>query len=90
MFYKLLVEHSRDFSRYTVDRGVLQFVEPTRTGETHSLDLSFSKEEMDEFAQLVESVYMCITSLRLPSVESYPPTLAGVLAFEDDIRNDRC
>lgn len=87
MFYKLLVEHSRDYSSYTVDMGVLQFVEPTTNGRIISLDLTFSKEDLDNFSALIEKVYSCITSLHLPSTADYPQTFAGVLAFEQDLIN---
>jgi DNA helicase-2/ATP-dependent DNA helicase PcrA len=53
MFYKLLVEHSRDYGNYEVNRGVLQFVEPTKSGEILSLDDDFSHNELDDFRRLV-------------------------------------
>jgi len=85
LFYKLLVEHSRDFSNYTVAKGVLQFVEPTPGGRIVNLDLSFSTDELAEFARLVERVYDLIISLNLPDTSGYPATYAGVKAFEADI-----
>lgn len=85
LFYKLLVEHSRDFSNYTVTKGVLQFVEPTPGGRIVNLDLSFSADELDQFARLIEKVYELITSLTLPDTSEYPATYAGVKAFESDI-----
>lgn len=86
MFYKLLVEHSRDYSGYSVDLGVLQFVEPTPGGDIIALSLSFDPAELDEFSYLLQNVYRLITTLTLPDISSYPPTFAGVQAFEDDIR----
>jgi len=85
LFYKLLVEHSRDFSNYTVTKGVLQFVEHTPGGRIVNLDLSFSADELDQFARLIEKVYELITSLTLPDTSEYPATYAGVKAFESDI-----
>jgi DNA helicase-2/ATP-dependent DNA helicase PcrA len=82
MFYKILVEHSRDFNTYTVNRGVLQFVEPTATGQILALDDDFSNAELDEFKKLVAAVYARITSLDLPSTDEFEPTYKGVLAFE--------
>lgn len=86
MFYKLLVEQSRDYSNYKVTQGVLQFVEPTQSGQVISLDLSFDETELNDFTQLVERVYGMITNLELPGCSQYPQTYAGVLAFEDFIR----
>lgn len=85
MFYKLLVEHSRDYSDFTVTSGVLQFVEPTPSGQVVRLDLSFDKEELERFADLIERVYSMIVTLTLPDISTYPATFAGVQAFEADI-----
>lgn len=85
LFYKLLVEHSRDYSEYTVEKGVLQFVEPSRAGQICSLELSFDQEELERFSKLVEAVYSKIVTLDLPDVTDYPPTLAGIVRFEDDL-----
>jgi len=85
MFYKLLVERSRDFADYTVTSGVLQFVEPTTSGQILSLDLTFDDQEMAEFAELVEHVFRLICSLELPDISDYPQTYTGTLQFEADI-----
>src|SRR6185437_1735172 len=45
MFYQLLINHSRDYNKYTFEKGVLQFVEPTRTGEIVSIDATFTDDE---------------------------------------------
>lgn len=90
MFYKLLVEHARDYTRYDVAKGVLQFVEPTLAGEVVSLDLSFNNADLQNFSNLVEKVYECITALRLPDTSLYASSYAGVLSFEEDLRNGMC
>ena len=82
MFYKLLVEHSRDYSNYTVTTGALQFVEPTQSGQIVRLDISFSDGELSEFKLLVETVYKRIVNLSLPDINEYPQTYTGVRAFE--------
>jgi DNA helicase-2/ATP-dependent DNA helicase PcrA len=82
MFYKLLVEHSRDYANYTVERGVLQFVEPTKSGEIIALDATFDHEELDRFARLIQKVWHCITELHLPDTSQYDPSYKGILAFE--------
>jgi DNA helicase-2/ATP-dependent DNA helicase PcrA len=89
LFYKLLVEHSRDYSSYTVTTGVLQFVEPTPGGRIVNLDLSFTADELKEFAELVTRVYELILSLRLPDTSEYPASYVGVKAFEADILDGR-
>ncbi len=85
MFYKLLVENSRDYSNYTVTEGVLQFVEPAKEGDIISLSASFAREELHEFRQLLEAVWAHIVNLNLPSTEGYEPNYKGILQFERDL-----
>jgi ATP-dependent DNA helicase UvrD/PcrA len=85
MFYNLLVGHSRDYSRYTFDRGILQFVEPTPAGEIIALEASFSHDELQEFTQLIQKVWHHITALDLPDTSQYDPSYKGILAFENDL-----
>lgn len=85
MFYKLLVEHSRDFASYRVDAGALQFVEPTADGDIVTLTTDFADDDLEEFTTLVETTYRLITALTLPDVSRYPQTYAGVRAFERDV-----
>ena len=83
MFYQLLCEHSRDYAKYEFDGGVLQFVEPDTQGVIHSLDETFSKDELAHFTQLIGAVWRCIAELELPEVSDFEPTIKGILAFED-------
>lgn len=83
MFYQLLCEHSRDYSKYHFDGGVLQFVEPDDRGEIHALQETFSSEDIEHFTKLIKAVWHCITTLELPDVSEFEPTLKGIIAFED-------
>jgi DNA helicase-2/ATP-dependent DNA helicase PcrA len=85
LFYKVLVERSRDYSDYTVTEGRLAFIEPAKTGEIVILDATFSKEEIERFSQLVEKVWDKIIALDLPDVSKYDSSLKGILAFEQDL-----
>lgn len=82
LFYKLLVEHSRDFSDYTVEEGVLQFVEPTSGGSIHSISLRFEPDEIKDFMRLVLTVWQRITTLDLPDVNRFSADYNGILEFE--------
>lgn len=88
MFYKLLVEHSRNFRSYTVETGVLQFVEPTRSGDIIGLTATFSTEELAEFSLLLQKIWHCIKTLQLPNTDHYDPTYKGILQFEADLLSD--
>lgn len=82
MFYKLLVENSRDWHEYTVEKGSIQFVEPTPGSTIRQLDLEFSAGEMAAFSQLVAAVFQRIIQLDLPDTSSYAQNYAGMLEFE--------
>jgi DNA helicase-2/ATP-dependent DNA helicase PcrA len=85
MFYKLLVEHSRDYNQYTVTNGCLQFVEPTARGEILSLEACATAEELDTFRKLIEVVWRKIMALDLPDTAGYDQSYKGMVAFEQDL-----
>lgn len=86
MFYKLLIENSREWSDYTMANGVLQFIEPTKAGEIIDLQLSdIDSEELERFKQLVQAVWKHVHALKFPDTSSYSQDIKGVLAFEDDL-----
>jgi DNA helicase-2/ATP-dependent DNA helicase PcrA len=83
MFYKILVENSRDYQHYSVTHGQLAFIEPARSGEVIVLGTDFTTEEIVRTEKLITAVWNHVAVLDLPDISSYPPTLAGLLAFED-------
>ena len=85
MFYKILVENSRDYSSYTVTGGQLAFIEPARSGEVIILNTNFTPEEIERTKKLIGAVCTHITDLNLPDVSNYTPTLKDLIRFEDDI-----
>jgi DNA helicase-2/ATP-dependent DNA helicase PcrA len=85
MFYKLLVEQSRDWHGYIVTSGRIEYVEPTLGGDIISLDTEFSSSEQERLQQLIAAVWRHIITLDMPDVSGYEPTLKGILAFEQDL-----
>jgi DNA helicase-2/ATP-dependent DNA helicase PcrA len=85
IFYKILVENSRDYNRYTVTSGQLAFIEPARSGEVIVLTTDFTPEEVERTKKLICAVCEHITALNLPDVSTYAPTLADMIRFEDDL-----
>lgn len=85
LFYKILVENSRDFGKdYFVKKGVLEFLEPLR-GKIISLSLEISKEEVERLKILINAVYRKIVSLNFPDIGKYSKDIKGVKNFEDDL-----
>lgn len=86
LFYKLLIENSRDWRRYTMDEGVLQFVESDGTGQIVDLRLSdINEQELERFKLLIQAVWKRIMALDLPDTSSYEQSYSGILAFEEDL-----
>ncbi len=85
MFYKLLVEHSRDYGNYEVESGTIQFVEPTPAGSIVALDVSFDQEELTIFSKLIQAVWQNITTLNFIDTASYDKSYKGILAFEEHL-----
>ena len=88
MFYQLLVESSRDYGNFTFTGARLQFVEPDiKTGDILSLEDTFSREELAEFARLIGVVWRKITTLELPDISGYSADYKGMVQFEEDLLN---
>jgi len=84
-FYKLLVEGSYEFGDYHVDDAYLEFVEPDSAGKIVDLHTSFDSTEASRMKRLISAVWKHILELNFPDVSHYPPTIKGVLAFENDL-----
>ena len=85
MFYNLLTLHSRDYAKYAFEKGVLQFVESTPSGDIVALEATFTADELERFSRLVGAVWHKITTFDLPDTSSYEPSYKGILAFEEDL-----
>ena len=87
LFYKILAENSSEYHNFTVTKGCLAFVEPTKAGETSILELDFANlgEELERTRQLIEAAWRHIITLDLPDTSHYTQDLKGVLAFEQDL-----
>ncbi|MDN5275887.1 MAG: uvrD [Candidatus Saccharibacteria bacterium] len=83
MFYKLLLEGSRDYGTYEVKGGILEFVEPDKTGEVRSLILQYDDDELERYKRLIGAVWEHIVVLDLPDVSAYDLSYKGILAFEE-------
>lgn len=80
--YKIIIENSRSFRGYTVEKGILEFIEPDQNGVINTLELTFNDNELVRTKKLLQAVWRLVQALEFPDVSSYPPTLAGVKQFE--------
>lgn len=82
MFYKLLVESSREFSKHQVAQGTLIFIEPNETGKISKLNISYTSEELETFKKLIEVVWRHIMATDFPDTSHYDQSYKGILSFE--------
>lgn len=86
MIYKMLIENSHSYKGWKVDKGVLEFVEPS-DGETEikTLELDFSSTDSEPLQKLIAAVWQHIKTLDFPDISEYPKTINGIRAFEQDL-----
>jgi hypothetical protein len=85
IYYKLLVENSRELSgKLKVDKGRLDFIEP-RNGKIISLEKKITQEEVERIKKLISVVYHKIMNLDFPDVSKYSKDADGIRAFEEDL-----
>ncbi|GAB4143265.1 MAG: hypothetical protein OHK0017_00440 [Patescibacteria group bacterium] len=87
LFYKLMVENSRDFGgKYEVDRGALEFLETKPDyPEVVILEAGLNKDDAEVLQKLIEAVYSRIITLDFPRIDRYDPSLDGIKHFVDDL-----
>lgn len=84
MFYKLLIENSAEYEGYSVDLGIIHFVEPLDDG-IKTLSLEYNESELKEFTELIHIIWQHIQNLEFPDVSKYENNLRGSLNFEKDL-----
>lgn len=84
MFYKILIERSRDYGDYKVFKGDVEYMEPNK-GQFVSLPLYFEDEEVKKLERLIEVVYDKIVNLEFPDVTPYKSLHDGTDIFIEDL-----
>ena len=87
IFYKLLVEGSRDYSKYKVNKGYLEFLAPTTENEILLLPYEITTTDVDRLKKIIIAVHAKIQALDFPNVSKYEKSLNGLIAFENDLIN---
>ena len=91
IFYKILVENSREFGgKKKVVKGVLDFVEPRNTdNKIITLDTFITDEKTEKLKQLISKVYKKIINLDFSDISKYSKDLKGIEQFEEDLLEDK-
>jgi DNA helicase II / ATP-dependent DNA helicase PcrA len=88
LFYKLLIENSRDWHNYSMSRGIIQFIEPDKAGAIKPLIIDeFDEEELANFTQLIKAIWKHVQDLDFPDTSHYEQSIAGIRQFEQDLRD---
>ncbi|MBU1151905.1 ATP-dependent helicase [Patescibacteria group bacterium] len=87
MFYKLLIENSREYSAYRMNRGLLEFIAPNQDHQFIKLSLEIHPQELEYFRKLIGIVYQKIKTLDFPDTSQYSKDKHGINAFMEDLIN---
>ena len=85
LFYRLMIENSRDYHNFDIKSATIRFVEPNLSGDVISIDVELESNELNNFAKLINAVWLHIIKLDLPDISNYEPTYKGILKFEQDL-----
>lgn len=91
LFYKLLVDNSAAYGKkFKAASGALEFLEADDMGALpNMLDMEFPKEEVEQLAKLIGIVWQKIMNLDFPDTSKYPPGMAGINAFIQDLLEEK-
>lgn len=84
IFYKLLLENSREYAGYTVTQGIIEYVEPNSSGTITRLELSYDTAEVEQLTRLIQAVWHRIMALDFTSPDT-ATSLKDIIAFESEI-----
>ena len=85
-FYKLLLNHSRNYQKYRVERAHILFVTPDKDGHVYDKVYEFNKDDEKELLQLIRAVYHGIVTLDFlddPNIFIAPDDRKGLKEIRD-------
>jgi DNA helicase-2/ATP-dependent DNA helicase PcrA len=88
IFYKILIENSRNYHKLKVDSGVIDFI-TAKDGKLIKLALEITPEDVEKVKALIKIVYNKVMNLDFPDISGYSQDYKGVLAFEKDLLEEK-
>jgi len=88
IFYKLLIENSKNYKNYKMRKGTFIFVEPENENEGYSIkerQIDFTEEEFERTKKLINIIFNKIKNLDFVNVDKYGKTMKGIVEFEEDL-----
>jgi DNA helicase-2/ATP-dependent DNA helicase PcrA len=84
VFYKILLENSRNFNKYSVNEGQIEFL-AAKNKKDISLSYSVSEEDVVFLKKLIKAVYKSIINLDFPDTKSYSKDFKGSMKFIENL-----
>ncbi len=86
-FYKILIENTPEFAGYQIEKGIIEFIEPSnKTGETYNYEVYFDPEKENNLKLLIQAVWSRIKNFNFEfETNKYPKSLKGIKRFEADL-----
>lgn len=86
-FYKILIENTPEFAGYQIEKGIIEFIEPSnKTGETYNYEVYFDPEKENNLKLLIQAVWSRIKNFNFEfETDKYPKNLKGIKRFEADL-----
>ena len=86
-FYKILIENTPEFAGYQIEKGIIEFIEPSnKTGETYNYEVYFDPEKENNLKLLIQAVWQRIKNFNFEfETDKYPKSLKGIKQFEADL-----
>ncbi|SRR6056297_409501 len=86
IFYKLLIENSKDFGdKYRVEEGQLEFLEPDKKERLTTLNYKIKEKDIKRMKKLIDVVSKKIQMLDFPKIDKYDSSYKGIQSFEKDL-----
>jgi DNA helicase-2/ATP-dependent DNA helicase PcrA len=82
-FYALLLRQQKPYKSKNITAQIIQL--DATSPDYQTLDYEFDDAELDRIEHLAHAVYTHITTLDIPDVTAYAPTLSGIRSFEDKL-----
>ena len=86
-FYEILIENTPEFAGYQIEKGIIEFIEPSnKTGETYNYEVCFDSEKENNLKLLIQAVWSRIKNFNFEfEADKYPKSLKGIKQFEADL-----
>ncbi len=88
-FYALLIENSKNFNKFKVKVGNLEFLEADINGEIVVLPFAIDEEIKERVRRLANVVCDKIHKFDFPDTSKYSQNYKGILEFEEDLLNNK-